>query len=124
MIGRFLREMAAATGTARRRSAAGGPAVSAAVGRGSARRVRREPGRSAPAAHCPPLAACCSPLAAWCRGAEAGDLADDVEVPQLLEIIDRAYIMHDGQVLMEGLPHEIVAHEGVRRVYLGEKFSL
>ena len=41
-----------------------------------------------------------------------------------LEIIDRAYIMHDGQVLMEGTPREVVANEDVRRVYLGERFSL
>jgi lipopolysaccharide export system ATP-binding protein len=53
-----------------------------------------------------------------------GVLITDHNVRETLEIIDRAYIMHDGQVLMEGLPHEIVAHEGVRRVYLGEKFSL
>jgi lipopolysaccharide export system ATP-binding protein len=32
--------------------------------------------------------------------------------------------MHDGQVLMEGAPQEVVAHKDVRRVYLGEKFSL
>ena len=32
--------------------------------------------------------------------------------------------LHDGQVLMEGSPRDIVAHEGVRRVYLGERFSL
>ena len=43
---------------------------------------------------------------------------------ETLEIIDRAYIMHDGQVLMEGDPQEVVAHEDVRRVYLGERFSL
>jgi lipopolysaccharide export system ATP-binding protein len=45
-------------------------------------------------------------------------------VRETLEIIDRAYILHDGQVLMEGSPRDIVAHEGVRRVYLGERFSL
>jgi lipopolysaccharide export system ATP-binding protein len=45
-------------------------------------------------------------------------------VRETLEIIDRAYILHDGQVLMEGRPQEVVAHEDVRRVYLGEKFSL
>ena len=44
--------------------------------------------------------------------------------PVEIEIIDRAYILHDGQVLMEGSPQDIVAHEGVRRVYLGERFSL
>ncbi len=53
-----------------------------------------------------------------------GVLITDHNVRETLEIIDRAYILHDGQVLMEGRPHEIVAHEGVRRVYLGEKFSL
>ncbi len=53
-----------------------------------------------------------------------GVLITDHNVRETLEIIDRAYIMHDGQVLMEGRPNEVVAHEGVRRVYLGERFSL
>ena len=53
-----------------------------------------------------------------------GVLITDHNVREALEIIDRAYILHDGAVLMEGLPAEIVAHEGVRRVYLGERFSL
>ena len=53
-----------------------------------------------------------------------GVLITDHNVRETLEIVDRAYILHDGQVLMEGLPPEIVAHEGVRRVYLGERFSL
>ena len=53
-----------------------------------------------------------------------GVLITDHNVRETLDIIDRAYIMHDGQVLMEGAPHEVVAHEDVRRVYLGEKFSL
>jgi lipopolysaccharide export system ATP-binding protein len=53
-----------------------------------------------------------------------GVLITDHNVRETLDIIDRAYIMHDGQVLMEGKPNEVVAHEGVRRVYLGEKFSL
>ncbi len=53
-----------------------------------------------------------------------GVLITDHNVRETLEIIDRAYILHDGQVLMEGRPHEVVAHEGVRRVYLGERFSL
>ena len=53
-----------------------------------------------------------------------GVLITDHNVREALEIIDRAYIMHDGQVLMEGAPHEVVAHEDVRRVYLGERFSL
>ena len=53
-----------------------------------------------------------------------GVLITDHNVRETLEIIDRAYILHDGQVLMEGTPEDIVAHEGVRRVYLGERFSL
>ncbi len=53
-----------------------------------------------------------------------GVLITDHNVRDTLEIIDRAYIIHGGQVLMEGEPEEIVASEDVRRVYLGEKFSL
>jgi lipopolysaccharide export system ATP-binding protein len=53
-----------------------------------------------------------------------GVLITDHNVRETLEIIDRAYILHDGKVLMEGNPQEIVANEAVRRVYLGEKFNL
>jgi lipopolysaccharide export system ATP-binding protein len=53
-----------------------------------------------------------------------GVLITDHNVRETLEIVDRAYIIHDGMVLMEGNPSEIVAHEDVRRVYLGERFSL
>ncbi|MBP0446267.1 LPS export ABC transporter ATP-binding protein [Roseomonas sp. SSH11] len=52
-----------------------------------------------------------------------GVLITEHNVRETLAIIDRAYILHDGQVLMEGTPEEVVAHEGVRRVYLGETFS-
>jgi lipopolysaccharide export system ATP-binding protein len=45
-------------------------------------------------------------------------------VRDALDIIDRAYILHDGQVLKEGTPSEIVSDRDVRRVYLGERFSL
>ncbi len=53
-----------------------------------------------------------------------GVLITDHNVRETLDIIDRAYILHEGSVLMEGSPSEIVAHEGVRRVYLGERFTL
>ena len=53
-----------------------------------------------------------------------GVLITDHNVRETLEIIDRAYILHDGRVLMEGKPDEVVAHDDVRRVYLGERFSL
>ena len=53
-----------------------------------------------------------------------GVLITDHNVRETLDIVDRAYIMHEGVVLMEGKPADIVAHEDVRRVYLGERFSL
>jgi lipopolysaccharide export system ATP-binding protein len=53
-----------------------------------------------------------------------GVLITDHNVRETLEIIDRAYIIHDGEVMTEGTPHEIVSNMDVRRVYLGEKFSL
>jgi lipopolysaccharide export system ATP-binding protein len=53
-----------------------------------------------------------------------GVLITDHNVRDTLEIVDRAYIIHEGVVLMEGEPSEIVSHEDVRRVYLGETFSL
>ena len=53
-----------------------------------------------------------------------GVLITDHNVRDCLEIVDRAYILHDGKVLMEGTAEEIVANEDVRKVYLGEGFSL
>jgi lipopolysaccharide export system ATP-binding protein len=53
-----------------------------------------------------------------------GVLITDHNVRETLDIIDRAYIIHDGEVMTEGTPHEIVSNIDVRRVYLGEKFSL
>ena len=53
-----------------------------------------------------------------------GVLITDHNVRETLGIVDRAYILHEGVVLMEGSPAEIVEHKDVRRVYLGERFSL
>ena len=53
-----------------------------------------------------------------------GVLITDHNVRETLDIVDRAYIIHDGTVLMEGGPEEIVKHQDVRRVYLGERFTL
>jgi lipopolysaccharide export system ATP-binding protein len=53
-----------------------------------------------------------------------GVLITDHNVRETLEIVDRAYILHAGQVLMEGEPAEIVADVDVRRVFLGDRFSL
>jgi lipopolysaccharide export system ATP-binding protein len=53
-----------------------------------------------------------------------GVLITDHNVRETLDVIDRAYIIHDGTVLMEGSPSDIVNNHEVRRVYLGERFSL
>ena len=53
-----------------------------------------------------------------------GVLITDHNVRETLEIVDRAYILHDGQVLMSGTPQDVVANENVRRVYLGENFRI
>ncbi len=53
-----------------------------------------------------------------------GVLITDHNVRETLEIVDRAYILHDGQVLMSGSPSEVVENENVRRVYLGDNFRI
>jgi lipopolysaccharide export system ATP-binding protein len=53
-----------------------------------------------------------------------GVLITDHNVRDTLGIIDRAYIIHDGMVLLEGSPSDIVGNEEVRRVYLGDRFNL
>lgn len=53
-----------------------------------------------------------------------GVLITDHNVRETLDIIDRAYILHDGVVLMGGNPQDVINHKDVRRVYLGEKFAL
>ena len=63
-------------------------------------------------------------LVAHLKDRGIGVLITDHNVRETLEIVDRAYILHEGQVLMEGRPSEIVADANVRRVYLGERFSL
>ena len=63
-------------------------------------------------------------LVAHLKDRGIGVLITDHNVRETLDIVDRAYILHDGMVLMEGSPDEIVAHEDVRRVYLGERFRI
>ena len=53
-----------------------------------------------------------------------GVLITDHNVRETLGLIDRAYIIHSGQVLTEGLPEEIVGNADVRRYYLGESFRM
>ena len=53
-----------------------------------------------------------------------GILITDHRVQETLRITDRAYILHDGRVLYEGTPEELVANAEVKQVYLGEGFNL
>ena len=53
-----------------------------------------------------------------------GVLVTDHNVRETLEIVDRAYILHDGAVLMSGTADEVIRDENVRRVYLGQNFRI
>ncbi|MEZ5896506.1 MAG: LPS export ABC transporter ATP-binding protein [Parvularculaceae bacterium] len=53
-----------------------------------------------------------------------GVLITDHNVRETLDIIDRAYIIHEGEVLIEGAPNDIVGDKDVRRVYLGDRFQM
>ncbi|WP_448502632.1 LPS export ABC transporter ATP-binding protein [Sphingomonas sp.] len=55
---------------------------------------------------------------------DIGVLITDHNVRETLEIVDRAYIIYDGRVLFSGSPEELVADANVRRLYLGEGFTL
>jgi lipopolysaccharide export system ATP-binding protein len=53
-----------------------------------------------------------------------GILITDHNVRETLEIIDRAYIIFEGRILLEGSARELLESQEARRVYLGEKFKL
>ncbi len=53
-----------------------------------------------------------------------GVLITDHNVRETLDIVDRAYILHEGSVLMTGTPEEVVRDDNVRRVYLGDSFRI
>ena len=53
-----------------------------------------------------------------------GVLITDHNVRETLQIVDRAYILHDGKILMSGTADEVVKDENVRRVYLGQSFRM
>jgi len=53
-----------------------------------------------------------------------GVLITDHNVQETLQIVDRAYILHDGEVLMSGTTEEVIKDENVRRVYLGNSFRV
>jgi len=53
-----------------------------------------------------------------------GVLITDHNVRETLEIVDRAYILHDGTIIKSGTPDDVVQDENVRRVYLGQSFRI
>lgn len=53
-----------------------------------------------------------------------GVLITDHNVRETLGICDRAYILNDGQMLTEGKPEQIISNPDVKRVYLGQDFSM
>ena len=63
-------------------------------------------------------------LVAHLKDRGIGVLLTDHNVRETLEIVDRAYILYEGAVLMEGVPSAIVGDSEVRRVYLGDRFQL
>ena len=58
------------------------------------------------------------------KGRGIGVLITDHNVRETLDIVDRACIIYGGQVLFAGTPQDLVADENVRRLYLGENFTL
>ncbi len=58
------------------------------------------------------------------KGRGIGVLITDHNVRETLDIVDRAYILNDGAVLMSGTADEVVRDENVRRVYLGRDFRI
>ena len=55
---------------------------------------------------------------------EIGILITDHNVRETLSIIDRAYIINEGNIIASGLPSEVAQNEKVKQIYLGNQFSL
>jgi len=58
------------------------------------------------------------------KNRDIGILITDHNVRETLKIVDRAYIINDGRIIMSGTPDYVISDHDVRRVYLGEKFAL
>ena len=63
-------------------------------------------------------------LVAELKKRSIGVLITDHNVRETLHLVDRAYILHDGQVLMSGTALEVFEDDNVKRVYLGDSFSM
>jgi lipopolysaccharide export system ATP-binding protein len=64
-----------------------------------------------------------SDLVRYLKQRGLGVLITDHQVRETLQIVDRAYVMYDGEVLFNGSPESVLKNEDVRRVYLGEQFA-
>ena len=64
-----------------------------------------------------------SDLVRYLKQRGLGVLITDHQVRETLQIVDRAYVMYDGDVLFDGTPSDVLKNEDVRRVYLGEQFA-
>jgi len=64
-----------------------------------------------------------SDLVRYLKQRGLGVLITDHQVRETLQIVDRAYVMYDGEVLFDGPPESVLRNEDVRRVYLGEQFA-
>jgi lipopolysaccharide export system ATP-binding protein len=72
-----------------------------------------------------PIAVCdIQGIIAQLRARGIGILITDHNVRETLQIVDRAYIIHEGQILLSGTAAELAADERAREVYLGQRFSL
>jgi lipopolysaccharide export system ATP-binding protein len=58
------------------------------------------------------------------KGRSIGVLITDHNVRDTLKIVDRAYILNDGRVIVSGLPEDVVNNDNVQRVYLGKDFKI
>ena len=63
-------------------------------------------------------------IVAQLKNKNIGILITDHNVRETLEIVDRAYILHDGKVLMSGTTDEVISDANVKRVYLGDNFKI
>ena len=63
-------------------------------------------------------------LVAELKSQGIGVLITDHNVRDTLKIVDRAYILHDGRVIVSGIPEDVVNNDNVRRVYLGKDFNI
>ena len=65
---------------------------------------------------------CALPIYLTARG--IGVLITDHAVRETLSLVDRAYLIHGGRVMLQGKPETIIADPEARRVYLGDSFTV